>query len=78
MQGVFGFGLDIQEDQEAALRTCHALLQPNGWLVLGWITDLSADPAEMPFVRDHFEPVAGWRKTFVEFPIVTDVFSPGG
>lgn len=74
LHGVFGYGLDSKEDQQAALRTCHDLLKPVGWLFLGWSTDRCADPLDMQFVQRHFRHL-GWRKTFGDFPVMIDVFS---
>jgi SAM-dependent methyltransferase len=34
--GVIGFGLDDPADCERAVRACHEVLRPGGWLVLGW------------------------------------------
>ena len=77
MHGVFGYGLDTTEDQAAALLACHTLLKPGGWLILGWQTDLSAEPLEMDVVRAHFQ-VTGWRKTFAGSPVVFDLFLRAG
>ena len=73
MHGVFGYGLDAAEDQADALLACHTLMKPGGWLILGWQTDLSAEPLAMRVIRAHFQQVTGWRKTFS--PVVIDVFS---
>lgn len=37
--GVFGFGINADEDQSAALAAMHAVLKPGGRLLLGWDTD---------------------------------------
>ena len=47
LNGVFGFGLNSERDQDAALRACRLLLANDGWLVLGWNTDRSVDPSEL-------------------------------
>jgi hypothetical protein len=56
LNGVFGFGLDCVRDQDAALRACRLLLKEEGWLILGWNFDRSAEPSELPTLRDHFQP----------------------
>jgi SAM-dependent methyltransferase len=54
LNGVFGFGLNSERDQDAALRACRLLLTKDGWLVLGWNTDRCIDPSELPTFRNHF------------------------
>ncbi len=56
LNGVFGFGLDSVRDQDAALRACRLLLKEEGWLILGWNFDRSAEPSQLPTLRDHFQP----------------------
>ena len=56
LNGVFGFGLDCVRDQDEALRACRLLLKEKGWLILGWNFDRSAEPSELPTLRDHFQP----------------------
>jgi hypothetical protein len=75
MHGVFGYGLDTIEEQEDALLACHKLLKPGGWLILGWQTDLSAEPLNLPVIRAHFEQVSGSRITFAGSAVLFDVFS---
>ena len=53
---MFGFGLDCVRDQDEALRACRLLLKEEGWLILGWNFDRSAEPSELPTLRDYFQP----------------------
>ncbi len=54
LSGVFGYGLNTAEDQNEALRACHFLLKPNGWLILGWNSDKSPDPKELSNLKKYF------------------------
>jgi hypothetical protein len=56
LNGVFGFGLDCVRDQDEALLACCHLLKEEGCLILGWNFDRSAEPTELPTLRDHFQP----------------------
>ena len=58
MSGVFGFGLNSLEDQNTALRVCHALLAKDGCLILGWNFDRCADPSELSALRSYFRPAS--------------------
>jgi len=70
LNGVFGFGLNSERDQDAALRACRLLLAKDGWLVLGWNTDRSVDPSELPTLQDLFRPSSipglAQRQTFAK------------
>lgn len=65
--GVYGYGIDDREQLEAALRAAHAVLRPQGTLLLGW-NDVPAlapfDPSEVA-IDVGFEaatgPLAEWR-----------------
>jgi SAM-dependent methyltransferase len=52
--GVFGFGVDTQAAQLAALRTIARILKPGGRLLLGWNTDRIEDPLSLDFVQEAF------------------------
>ena len=43
---------------EIRTRRCEpaASLKEEGWLILGWNFDRSAEPSELPTLRDHFQP----------------------
>ncbi len=56
--GIFGFGVNSQEQQEAALRAMHAKLAPRGWLLLSWNRDRSRDPISIGVVDGFFRPEA--------------------
>jgi hypothetical protein len=75
MHGVFGYGLDTAEDQASALRACHTLIKPAGWLILGWEIGRAAELLELRVSGANFRQVTGWRKTFPESPVVSDVFA---
>ena len=55
LSGVFGFGLNDSATQEAALEACAYLLKPRGLFVLGWNTDLVADPSSLHGLKHYFE-----------------------
>ncbi len=78
LNGVFGFGLDSVADQHEALRVCRLLLKEDGWLILGWNTDRSADPSELPILRDGFQPSSflglAQRKMFARSTHVYGIF----
>jgi hypothetical protein len=54
LNGVFGFGVDSAEDMRATLEAVHAVLRPQGLLVLGWNTSRHADPASLGVVEPFF------------------------
>ena len=58
LSGVFGFGLDRVQDQNAALRVCSLLLTSDGCLILGWNADRCGDPSELPALQRYFLPAS--------------------
>jgi hypothetical protein len=56
VNGLFGFGVDTLQQQDAALRAVSLLLKAGGWLVLGWDTDRSVNPNSLEVVRASFKP----------------------
>ena len=44
LNGVFGFGVDTEDAMNRALRSVRRVLSDGGLLLLGWNTDLIADP----------------------------------
>jgi hypothetical protein len=70
LNGVFGFGLNSERDQDAALGACRLLLARDGWLVLGWNTDRSVDPSELPTLRNLlYTPLSQrWRSSKPSVP----------
>ncbi len=52
--GVFGFGIDSPVDMRAAAKAMHDALRPGGVLIVGWNTDLHADPEELGVLSPHF------------------------
>ena len=79
LNGVFGFGLNSERDQDAALRACRLLLANDGWLVLGWNTDRSVDPSELPTLQNLFRPSSipglAQRQTFAKSTHVYATFT---
>ncbi len=79
LNGVFGFGLNSERDQDAALRACRLLLANDGWLVLGWNTDRSVDPSELPTLQNLFRPASipglAQRQTFAKSTHVYATFT---
>jgi hypothetical protein len=79
LNGVFGFGLDSEGDQDAALRACRLLLAKDGWLVLGWNADRCVDPSELPTLRNLFRPSSipglAQRQTFAKSTHVYGTFT---
>jgi hypothetical protein len=79
LSGVFGFGLDDVQDQNAALRACRLLLTKNGWLILGWNTDRCVDPSALSNLRNYFRPSSfpglAERQTFAKSTHVYGTFT---
>ncbi|HTT04843.1 MAG TPA: class I SAM-dependent methyltransferase [Steroidobacteraceae bacterium] len=66
--GVYGFGLDSQEQCERAFQACHSRLRTQGHLVLGWDdipertpVPLAGIAALQQFQRWDFPPLGTWR-----------------
>ena len=55
LSGVFGFGVNEFDVQEAAIDACAAILKPGGLLVLGWNSDLVADPVVLTGLARNFD-----------------------
>lgn len=66
LNGVFGFGVDDPEHMRRVIVALHEVMAPQGFLVVGWNTDLHDDPA--PLLAPYFAPSARepWvtRRTF--------------
>jgi len=79
LNGVFGFGLNNVQSQNAALRACRLLLKDGGWLVLGWNTDRCVDPSALSNLRHHFRPSSfpglAERQTFARSTHVYGTFA---
>lgn len=70
LNGVFGFGVDEVEDMRVVVKEVRKAMQPGGLLIVGWNTNLHADPEteglyagrfvpcdELPWTgRQHFPP----------------------
>jgi hypothetical protein len=82
LSGVFGYGLNTDHEQEAALRVSRLLLKDDGRFVLGWNTDRCADPANLSTLQQHFRPASlnglPLRKTFPNSTHVFQFFQPHG
>jgi SAM-dependent methyltransferase len=72
MNGVIGYGLDMHDDVDRALRACAARLRPGGTLVIGINEErpTNVDPTTVP-ARDLFEPCAfgRWPSGRVTVPV---------
>jgi SAM-dependent methyltransferase len=55
LNGVLGYGVDDADAQEAAVLACAAVLKPGGLLVLGWNSDLVADPSRLTGITRNFD-----------------------
>ena len=79
LNGVFGFGLNSVQNQNAALRACRLLLTEGGCLILGWNTDRCIDPSELSNLRNHFQPSSlpglAERQTFANSTHVYGTFT---
>ena len=66
LNGVFGYGVDDADHMRRVVEALHAALAPQGFLVVGWNTDLHADPG--PLLAPSFAPstLEPWvqRRTF--------------
>lgn len=63
VNGILGFGVDSPDDIQSMLLACHKSLQPNGYVMLGWDADRTADPLNNETVSAHFRHCA-----FAELP----------
>jgi SAM-dependent methyltransferase len=75
INGVFGWGLDTLDGQNEAVEGLARVLKSGGLLMLGWNTDRSSDPNELPasqkfFIASHCQ---GFERR-VTVPGVTHVF----
>jgi SAM-dependent methyltransferase len=73
LNGVFGFGVDDDDHMRRVIEALHTALRPQGFLVVGWNTNLHADPA--PLLAPYF--VANSREPWVQrrtFPPETHVY----
>ena len=52
--GVFGFGIDRPDDMRVAARAMAEVLRSGGLLIVGWNTDLHADPEEQGVLSPFF------------------------
>lgn len=58
--GVFGYGLNTDEDMDAALRAIHRVLLAGGILMLGWNKDLAGEPERLPAMTLYQKVGDGW------------------
>jgi SAM-dependent methyltransferase len=56
LNGVFGFGVDQLEDMRVVLRQLYEAMRPDGFLVVGWNTDLHQDPQVLGLYEPDFVP----------------------
>jgi SAM-dependent methyltransferase len=76
VNGIFGYGVDTLPGQEEAIKGLARILKPGGILMLGWNTDRSSDPMQLPAVKQFFirsrQPGFEQRITFPEITHVYD------
>lgn len=81
LNGVFGFGINREEDMNNSLRSIHRILKKGGFLLVGWNTDLIADPLLLEAIRCfyRYEDVLGLpaRKSFLNDTHIYDLFISG-
>jgi hypothetical protein len=56
VNAVFGWGLDTLDGQNEAVKGLARIMKPGGMLMLGWNTDRSSDPTELPTIEQFFIP----------------------
>jgi hypothetical protein len=71
LNGVLGWGLNSEEDQNHAFRSLRRVIRPGGLLIVGWEDFLTRDPLRLPAVRTGFRhsELAGLpaRQKFADF-----------
>jgi hypothetical protein len=73
--GVFGFGVDDPGAQAVALKAMATVLAPDGWLLIGWNTDRTADPLELEAPHRWFQPATlGALPARLRIPGTTHVY----
>jgi len=79
VNGVFGYGLNTQYGQNAAIAGLARVLKPDGLLMLGWNTHRVSDPLQLSAIARFFvrSQRAGFeqRITFPESTHVYDFFA---
>ncbi len=76
LNGVFGWGCDTDADMNAAAHALAAVLQESGYLLIGWNTDRSPDPATLEAISQSFVPASPpGLPAEQRFADVTHVFS---
>jgi hypothetical protein len=75
LNGVFGFGVDEVEHMRTVIEALHGALAPQGLLVVGWNTDMHADPEELGLYDPYFtsNTVEPWVRRR-SFPSETHVY----
>ncbi len=56
LNGIFGFGVDEIDHMRAVIKELHHALRPGGFLIVGWNTDLHADPETLGLFTPYFVP----------------------
>lgn len=75
VNGIFGYGVDTRQGQEAAVKGLAQVIKPGGILMLGWNTDRSFDPMQLPAVNQFFirAQQPGFEQR-ITFPKATHVY----
>jgi SAM-dependent methyltransferase len=56
LNGVFGFGVNTIPEMNQTIESVKRILRSGGLLLLGWNTDLTADPLTLDEMRRGFRP----------------------
>ena len=56
LSGVFGFGLDSFDSQDAAITGVKSVIKHGGWFILGWNKDRVSDVHTLPALVNDFAP----------------------
>jgi hypothetical protein len=55
INGLLGFGVDSPDNVLAMIKACHRVLQPSGYLMLGWDSDRTPDPTHNKEITSRLE-----------------------
>jgi len=64
LNGVIGFGVNDPESMRATAKALHEVMKANAQLLVGWNTDISADPDALGIFAPYFRRTAEPRRTF--------------
>jgi hypothetical protein len=75
LNGVFGFGVDDVEHMRVVIKALHEAIWSGGLLIVGWNTDMHADPDALGLFEQYFAPNTHepWKERR-HFPAETHVY----